>query len=83
MDTRVSKTLYHNALLTFPVGQTARAGAPVSRFWMIVFRRACRLCPECLKSRTLEQISRAVAKFEAGETDNPAATQGIANPVID
>ena len=36
-------------------------------------RESCGLCPECLKSRTLEQISRALAKFEAGETDNPAA----------
>ena len=36
-------------------------------------REPCGLCPECLKSRTLEQISQAVAKFEAGETDNPAA----------
>jgi len=36
-------------------------------------REPCGLCPECLKSRTLEQISQALAKFEAGDTDNPAA----------
>ena len=35
-------------------------------------KKSCWLCLECLKSRTLEQISQAVAKFEAGETDNPA-----------
>ena len=36
-------------------------------------KKSCWLCLECLKSRTLEQISQAVARFEAGETDNPAA----------
>ena len=36
-------------------------------------REYCRLCPDCLKSLTLEQIDLAVAKFAASEVDNPAA----------
>ena len=34
---------------------------------------SCGLCPDCLKSRALEQIGQAVEKFEAGEIGNPAA----------
>lgn len=31
------------------------------------------LCPECMEQMVIERINEAVAKFEAGETDNPAA----------